>query len=1015
MPTKRGPLYVQNPVPIEDLMLAENPASTNAMVPVTQVDAGAAGQPAALAQQGMQQQVQQLQAADKDTLSQKAKAAWESTYTGGILDAMDRRTRTDFYQLDPNFNAGARAVDLLNRLGLPLDDSNIEFLSRAGTEDDLLTLGNELAEIRRNEDLLARHGGWALASGMLDPVTLTTDIATLGLSKAFTLGRIATGLTMGAGATGATAIGDAVPGRDMSVEEYVLNAALTAGVGGLLGGSGTGGGVSGPAGVRLSPGAARIGGTANNLLSETDKLAATVETHEILRRIVDDPVRRGELFSNDNAASYLRWNQNVADGLVKSYDDALTEALRPSFGRVDIGRAYLDGRWGAARDELNNRVAQELLRRDAQWGVYGNYIKDANVDPVIAKLADLSDEIHGKLGEMARDAGMRGFEDFQARPGYFHRSYNDSKIRRIESESKGTVRRLLALSAYTGIKGIDKDEADAIAGALLQRIRDKASNTRSEFLGALGKADTAFLRESLERAKVEQGRIDSIMARVEQKASDQGTIKYGKHRLTLDMGVAVQDDMGRTYRMTDILDMDLDRVMENYASAIAGRSALAKAGVGGDDAALEAYRRDYIKAIASRPQAEQEGLIQQWDSMMADFTGNRPDRNILSPMAQRWSSLAGSTMLVASGMWQVAEYATMAYRHGVVETGKEFVRQFPGVKTILGKAAKDPDLAEELDTTLGLDLARDVRVRQWKRQHDAFLASTDTLTDRVLHYGKQLVPFLNGMKYVHSHQSRMNANLVLNKFARAAKGDEAALAAIREYAPGMDWNKIRAALERNVTYKKDNRNALSMNWDAWEQADLETVMNAALRMMDDTLLYGRTGQNTSFSRSAVGQLLGQFRSFVAFAHNKLLRGTLHHKGPKGLATLLAFQYPATFLMVSANEARKGDLDLSEKGMKEVAKKAIGYTAGLGFVGDAAGIVGLTGGRGGISTPVMGLFDAPMRFREGIAKATIPDQQGETHVREGSAEAAKALLSWVPVINAFPATSMVLDAWKGDDK
>lgn len=946
---------------------------------------------------------------ETDTFSDKLSAAAENSYTGFIIEALDRSYDEKFRDFDPQFDGKRHAFDLMQRMNIEPTERNIELLGRTGTQADQIEMAERLAQHQTNEQVLQRHGGYAIAAGVLDPTMLLTDIATFGASKAFTLSRASSALVGASGATAYTYAADQA-GANVTGFDYLLNASLVGGVNALFGGQ---------AGVNIAQGQGNwfgklstpTVGTAtgarravNSFLSETDKLVATPEAADLLRPLVDDPVRRDGLLTNNNAASIQRRYQNEADSYIKSYDDMVEAELSNSFG---WGARKLDysGKYAEAKDALNKRVAEELLERDAAWMQYGNVMGRYNVDPVVARLADASDAFHGRLGEIARDAGVRGFEDFQARPGYFHRSWNDTMFRQAERQEPGIVRRLLSASAMNGIRGIEKEEADAIAAALVQRVHDKASGMRSDFMGGLGNKDTTFIRESLEAAKVNTARIESIMGKIEQKASDQGTTKYGKHRLTLDMDVSIQGADGTVFRLKDLIDTDLDRMMENYGTSLAGRSALARAGVAADDAELEAFKRNYLKSIAARPQAEQDQLMLQLDGLLGDFTGNRPDANILGPVAQRVKSIADATMLSASGLWQVAEYATMAQRHGVVETGKEFFRRFPGVRSILQNAKKNPDLAAELDTVLRLDLARDVRLRPWKRQHDAFLASSDTALDRILHAGKQAVPFLNGMKFVHGHQARMNANLVLNKFARAAQGDAKALDQIRKYAPDMDWARVERALKANVTYL--DKNATSFNWANWAQADVDELMNTALRIMDDSILFGRIGQGASFSRSQVGQVLGQFRSFVSFAHNKLLRGTLNADGPKGLATLLAFQYPMTLLMVSANEARKGQLDLSEKGMRDMAKSAIGYTAGIGFVGDAAGILGLTGGRGGLSTPLTGVLDAAPRAAGGIGKMF----SGE--LREGSADVGKAATMVVPFLNVMPGTAMALDAWKGE--
>lgn len=1012
MAGSKGSLKPKVVVPADELQTALNPASPSGLSgDNTMVTGGPLG--AAAEERAVATAAAPLVAQAKDdalTTTDKVVAAAQETYTGYIVEAMDRSYSEQFNDFDPSFDGKRHALDLLNQLGVEPTEKHLEVLARAGTEENQIEQAQRMAQHKTNQEILSKHGVYAVASGVLDPAMLITDIATFGASKALSLGRLGAGALGATGATAYTYAAD-VSGKETQAFEYLLNASLVGGANALFAGGVRPvvlpGGLPGTGAAGTATGVRR---SVNAFVSETDKLAATPEAADVLRTLVDDPVRRSGLLTNNNAASFQRMYSNEADGLIKAYDDSVEQELSKSFNWAQR-KLDVSGRYADAKDALNSRVTDELLRRDDMWSRFGHVMPDPNGDPVIARLADQSDAFHGRLGEMARDAGVRGFEDFTARPGYFHRSWNDTLFQAAERSEKGIVRKLLAESVERGIKGVDKDEADAIAGALVQRVHDKASGMRSDFMGALGKADTTFLRESLEAAKVSAGRIESIMGKIEQKASDQGTSKYGKHRLTLDMSASVRAKDGTVYRVADLIDRDLDRIMENYGTSLSGRSALSKAGIASDDAGLEAFKRSYLASINKLPQAEQADLMQQLEGLLGDFTGHRPDANILGANAQRVKSVADATMLSASGLWQVAEYATMAQRHGVVETGKEFMRRFPGIRNVLQSAKTNPDLADELHTVLGLDLARDVRLRPWKRQHDAFLESSDTMIDRILHAGKQAVPYLNGMKFIHSHQSRMNANLVLNKFARAAQGDAKALAEIRKYAPDLDWAKAEQAIKSNVTYV--GKNAREFNWSRWAPEDVDGVMNAALRMMDDALLYGRAGQGASFSRSQVGQVLGQFRSFVSFANNKLLRGTLNADGPKGLASLMAFQYPMTFLMVSVNDARKGQLDLSEKGVTKMAKSAIGYTAALGFVGDAAGILGLTGGRGGLSTPLTGVFDALPRAAGGIAKVSgiTRDPSGDYQGREGAADIGKAATMVVPFLNVMPGTAMALEALK----
>lgn len=741
-------------------------------------------------------------------------------------------------------------------------------------------------------------------------------------------------------------------------------------------------------------------GFVNRFFSEADLLGVSPEARAMMGRLIDDPVRREGYSTNDNAASFLRRYRNEFDGHVMRYDDAVAEVL----GKRGVGwwdRGLNTKKGVAGRDALNDEVSAELLRRNKEWSSQGTQSVPQGLDADIKRLADISDDIHAKMGQRAKEAGVRGFEEFQPHPGYFHRSWNYSKMMELDLVQPGLAAKVISESVFRGLKTLDRDDALTIAKAIVQRSKDRASGIRSEFMGALGVADTMFIRESLEAAGVSQVKRDSIMGKIEQKASDQGTVKYGKGRLNLDMDVEVTMG-GQVYKASDLIDRDLDRLMENYSSSISGRSALARAGMPGDSE-IEAFIRDYTKSVAGLGVQKTEELTGQLRGVFGDFTGNVPKEHQLGPIAQRAAGLTSATMLGFSGVYQLAEIATIAHRQGVAATMGEMMRTAGGgMAKLLGQARKDPDLAQEMQTVLGLDLARDIRMKPWKRQFDTFIDSSDTVFDRILHSGKQATPILNGMKYIHGIQSRMNANLTLNKIARASAGDADAIAVLKQYGKDVDWDPLLQRVRGYVSLS--GKNADSMNWGVWPQKDIDTVMNTALRIMDDSVLYGRVGQNAGYARSPVGQMLGQFRSFVALAHNKLLRGTYENDGVLGTAALLAMQYPTTALMMGVKSAINGKLDLSEEGVKKMALDGISYTAGLGFTADMWGIVS---GNGRMSAPVFGLAQNTAEVFRGV-KGLFGDEK-----RAAAGEVVGGAAGLVPFVNVFPASKLLIESLKGE--
>ncbi len=1001
-----------NPKPPKIQLSPEEFAQVNegAATSITQdwnpLNQGFAGQVAEREQLLRDQPLEMAIADDQRSTWDVWQAGLQETDTAYIIRSFLEERDDALPRHDPNFDIKREYSGLVSAWGIADNDDNLTALSKATSSEEAADIASRIADAEARQSVLAQHGVVSFATGVVDPLTLLADVATFGGAKVLKLGRLPTAIAGGSSAIAVSAMAD-YAGKDYEALDYAINFGVTAGAFALIGGRGV-------PDLRNRAGNPNVDQTSTtsrltDFLSETDKIISpSAETAEIMSKVVDDPVRRFGILTNDNAASTFRVNSNLLDGTFARWTESLerTVSQREGFGTFSI-KMDANGRYGEARDGLELKVAEELARRDAEFTRFGA-VSEVRLDPDIKRLADEYEAMMTQGAELAKRQGLAGFEDFTARPGYFHRSWSESKIRALETEhGRKVVKDLLTESIVRGLR-LTKKEAGLISTAILTRTRTKAAGLRPEFMGALGKTDTDAIRTMLVEAGTDDATIKSIMGRIEQNLDEAGKSKYSKTRLPLDMTVKVSTPSGKTISVLDMIDTDLSRLAENYNQQMAGRSALAAAGVGGDDASIQALRGQYHDSIvrAGLKDADVEERMLQFDHLISDFTGNRPQGTVPSAILQRAKSLAHSTMLAASGLWQVAEYGTLAYRHGAARTTAEFFRQFPGVAGALRKIGRDPDLYDELSSVVGLDLARDVRVRPWLRQYEANLTASDTLLDRVLYLGNQATPILNGMKFVHTHQVRMNANLTMNTMGRAAAGDRKALAQLREYGlSDTDWGKIKGAILDNADMH--GKNVRSMNWDGWPQDAVDAALNVGARIMDDTILYGRAGQGSSFARSQAGQVLGQFRSFVALAHNKLLRGTVQNADYTGLAVLLAYQYPLTMTMVAANELRKGEVPdfTSEEGLLDLSKKAIGYTAGIGFIGDAAGIVGLTGGRGGLSAPILGLANAPGSLVQGTGHLL----QGEGS--EALADYMQAARTALPFVGVAPGTALLQNALK----
>jgi hypothetical protein len=189
---------------------------------------------------------------------------------------------------------------------------------------------------------------------------------------------------------------------------------------------------------------------------------------------------------------------------------------------------------------------------------------------------------------------------------------------------------------------------------------------------------------------------------------------------------------------------------------------------------------------------------------------------------------------------------------------------------------------------------------------------------------------------------------------KASVGDTKALKLISEAGDNLTpdmLKQIKAAA--TVTDGK----LTSLNLERLPHRTLDAVMQQMTRLQDSLLLHHRPGWGASYRHSAVGQILGQFTSYVSMAHNVIMRRTWEHEGALGIAKVLAYQYPVMLMTSYLNEARKGNiLDLdNEDDIKKLAKTALGYSAVVGMYGDLFGTITGSGSR---SVAAAGPTEAP---------------------------------------------------------
>lgn len=743
-------------------------------------------------------------------------------------------------------------------------------------------------------------------------------------------------------------------------------------------------------------------------LSDYEKLTGGYEAvRNFMARIVDDPL--GRFTHVRNASSQLRLNQNMANRELAVWDDALRDVTLK-----EMGTTWAQTGWGYSTKYLRKRgdIERRVLEAQAERNWHKLQGKtDAEVDAITASMPEdikrlvkiMENEVHAKSADRARQQGLDGFEGDMSPVGYFTRIWEYGSMLRVDRQfGDGTSRALIEEAIRRGMPDAPALEIKAIAKAVYDRAKANSTGARSDYMGQLGKVETENILDLLKMTDTDESIIEAVSRRLEQSVDEKGAIKYSKERIPMDMRTSMTMPDGTEVKLLDLLNNNLSGNMEMYQRSMAGRSALASIGVGGGVHGVDTLRTHYRNLLdrVGVPQHQAEQMQRQFDSILGDFTGVKPDADTLNPAVAGLKDLSAATLLSGAGLWQVGETGLITARKGGFNSMRYMLKNFPGIKQALSAIGHNNKLYEELEFVTGLNFELDTRMRPFLRQFEIDLGQS-TNWRKYTHSARELSSTLNGMRWVHGMQARMLTNLNILDMWKAANGNKRALheALSNGATPELLEAVRRVSVVKNGALKGAGLEGLT-------HAELQDYMHVLTRMQDSALLQHRAGWGSSFQRSAVGQLLGQFTSYVSMAHNRVLRGTYHDKGAVGVAAVLAYSLPWTLMATYLQEARKGNvLDLdNDDDLTELVLGGLKYAPVAGWSAEIVSVVS-----GNYST-------------QGVAAMNILQMPGQVHrafgaFADGDAATAAAgglkAAAALTVLGAFPGTRALSAALEGD--
>lgn len=653
----------------------------------------------------------------------------------------------------------------------------------------------------------------------------------------------------------------------------------------------------------------------------------TVEwnVHRSLRSLSKAGDEVADLFVDNNAKYGITSVESEKAAIMRdlgthqwAYEDAFRAELAKR-GHGTLRQLVASGETRQASAALEEQIKREMLRRDTLFR-QGRTITHEGVDPSVKNLADMLDNAFGASLDEMKAAKVFGAENLQRRPGYFTRVHSADRMEGILDELKvagmsETKARRQLVNMYRGSvrranPTMDEQVADDIAGALVDRTLRKGRLEDSPRNSMYGADTAAEVRDILKGAGISGDRLQRALDAMVGVVDEQGKAGYLKHRIDLDYTASMVVN-GRTVSVADMIEGNINTLLDTYLHGVAAKTAFARKGILKQGELLQ-IRNKYIQGAANK-----EAARDMFDNMVAHIEG-RPTGEKMAEFMRNAGMYSRMITLGSSAIWQATEYATMAHRYGYLKTFKYVMAEMPLFKNLMETAAHDKVLSRELKDVLTNQADQNIRLRPFiGKFEDNFLMPKNSQISTAARQGAQLVPYANGMKLIHAHQARVQANLIMEVMRKASHGDAKARDLLKGYGieqHGMD--KLSTAMKAHGTAV-----------DKWDAATWRAVRPALTKMVDEGVLHARLGDMPAYAMfTQTGKFIFQYRSFVLTAHNKLLAGSASRHGLGAVALMSLYQFPLAMMATQANEVVSGRKPLDTD---KLIVKSIGQMGSLG--------------------------------------------------------------------------------------
>ena len=637
----------------------------------------------------------------------------------------------------------------------------------------------------------------------------------------------------------------------------------------------------------------------------------------------DSPTGRAvanTLFSNPVAGdSGRRWfgrnvEENFSPHAAAEFKDRLSQVLMVAFYREALpafnawGRAKGLNFWqrslpGQHRTEFFESVTLAVRTQDFS-------------EEHIGVAARAIDKNNRKVLDLAVREGLMGADEIEEVLGYINRVWEPNKISRLTADPQvrgSGVRMLIEESIRRA--DVDGDISDAaraaMARAVYSRFNAKGHGIQTDFNAGFFSRDIGEVRRVLKEAGTDKEDIETIVGHVarqtQDSASDAGRVRNLKSRIPMDENTEVRLPTGRRLKFSELTENNAERLHINYLNRMTGHISVARhlRPLLDDEAVRHGIKTDY-EFNRLTDMARAEGMSsKKIDHMTMGYNllvGRPPENGTNSALHQvmrfvrDWNFVR---LMGQVGFAQVAEFGPIVAQVGIVNT----IRHVPHLRDMIRRTRNgeidEPMLREweEFGLVFGAErmiMQPSQRMGEHGLLDESANSSMLNKASQTMEVLKRAVGDVSGMSGLTIAMQRMAGLSAGHKFIKMAKAGTLNNARMRSL--GLDEDsansiqaQIRAHSGRDQT--EGGRWTDTMNLKDWDPEAREAFLGAMHRWGARMVQRNIVGDLPPEMHTMVGNMAGQFRSFMLNAYQKQL---MQGMNMKDFQTFMTFSFSMMF-------------------------------------------------------------------------------------------------------------------------